>query len=212
MGREDVEFLTLLSRGATALMCFTFSLTYSDEEGIIAYADQELFDTFSGPAMRHGDHWAIHLGRRVELDEDDLDGSIFIEALLEDAIVFPLRDRQWHTVFIDSPAYRTWVTKLKDVPEDRDSEIEDMDQGSNWEEETQYDGTEPIILDYQLSWVVGGAAVTLLENKRYYMELREGAEGIKETFLSSPPNWDVSTVVFVLVVVEQYSHLIPLEN
>jgi hypothetical protein len=69
-------------------MCETFHLEFS-EDGIFAWADEDIYEQFSGPAMSKGDFWKIHLGRRIELDEDDLDGSMFIEGLLEDVLLYP---------------------------------------------------------------------------------------------------------------------------
>ena len=63
-------------------MCETFHLSFSEEDGIIAWADDKIYEQFSGPAMLKGDFWKIHLGRRIDLDEDDLDGLMFIEGLL----------------------------------------------------------------------------------------------------------------------------------
>ncbi|KAJ8514507.1 hypothetical protein ONZ45_g7949 [Pleurotus djamor] len=88
--REE-EYEELLSRGATRLMCETFNLEYSQEGGIIAWADQTLFEEFTGDKMKKGDLWKIRVGRSIQLDDEDLDGSVFIEDLLEDAVLFPLR-------------------------------------------------------------------------------------------------------------------------
>jgi hypothetical protein len=111
------EYIQLRRRGATRLMCETFDLEFSDEKGIFAHADTDLYEEFAGPRMRDGDVWKIHLGRRISLDEDDLDGSEFIEGLIEDALLFPLRravskqkSEIWETEE-ESPGI--WVTKLK---------------------------------------------------------------------------------------------------
>jgi len=111
------EYIALRRRGATRLMCETFDLEFSDQKGIIAHADTDLYEEFAGPQMQVGDVWKIHLGRRIILDEDDLDGSEFIEGLIEDALLFPLRhplskqkSEKWETV-AESPGI--WVTKLK---------------------------------------------------------------------------------------------------
>ncbi|KDR78013.1 hypothetical protein GALMADRAFT_138171 [Galerina marginata CBS 339.88] len=85
------EYSELLRRGATRMMCETFNLEYTYEGGIYAWADTDLFEEFSGSLMRPEDQWKIHLGRRISLDEDDIDGSAFIEGLLEDAQVFSFR-------------------------------------------------------------------------------------------------------------------------
>ncbi|KAF9526242.1 hypothetical protein CPB83DRAFT_908630 [Crepidotus variabilis] len=111
------EYEQLRRRGATRLMCETFGLSFDFKDGIFAWADDDLFQEFSSPKMKTGDTWKIHLGRRIELEEDDFDGSAFMEGLLEDAIYFPLRDpfstrdfEVWDTVK-ESPG--VWVTKMK---------------------------------------------------------------------------------------------------
>ncbi len=98
-------------------MCKKFYLEFSDEQGIFAWADEDLYEEFAGPQMGVEDVWKIHLGRRITLDMDDLDGSEFIEGLIEDALLFPLRhplskqdSEKWQTVE-ESPGI--WVTKLK---------------------------------------------------------------------------------------------------
>lgn len=92
-------------------MIATFQMTFSEEEGIIAWADDEIYQQFSGPGMKNGDQWKIMLGRRIRLDVDDLDGSIFVEELLEDAIMHPLlADPTWETVRVEGDS-KVWVTR-----------------------------------------------------------------------------------------------------
>jgi len=129
---REQEYHQLRERGATRLMCETFHLEFSYKGGIYAWADPELFDEFSGQKMRQGDHWKIHLGRRVALDNDDVDGSCFIEGLLEDALLFPYRDPQsarhfemWETTE-ESPGI--WVTRLKSHKEDDEDDLECDDE------------------------------------------------------------------------------------
>jgi hypothetical protein len=103
------EYTQLLRRGATRLMCETFHLEFTKEDGIFAWADQNLYEEFAGPLMQPGDFWKIHLGRRIELDEDDLDGAQFLEELLEDALYFASHLIPWETVE-ETPGI--WVTRL----------------------------------------------------------------------------------------------------
>ncbi|KAJ6503510.1 hypothetical protein C8R47DRAFT_937322, partial [Mycena vitilis] len=103
------EYEELRRRGATRLMCETFHLEFDPDTGIIAWADGDIYDEFAGPLMQKGDFWKIMLGRRIELDEDDPDGSAFMEAVLEDALVFPIISGcKWETVE-ESPGI--WVTR-----------------------------------------------------------------------------------------------------
>lgn len=107
--RRMDEYTQLLRRGATRLMCETFHLEFTKEDGIFAWADQNLYEEFSGPLMQPGDFWKIHLGGRIELDEDDLDGAQFLEELLEDALYFANHLIPWETVE-ETPGI--WVTRL----------------------------------------------------------------------------------------------------
>jgi len=135
------EFKALLQRGATRLMCETFHLSFSEQDGIVAWADDVIFEQFSGPAMLKGDFWKIHLGRRIELDEDDLDGSMFIEGLLEDVLLYPhhwtsmrkYRKESWETVE-ESPGI--WITRLMSarIMGDSDTEFESEYESSDAEE------------------------------------------------------------------------------
>ena len=52
--RRDA-FITLLKRGATEVMCYKFSLEFSQEQGIVVWADEVIYEKFSGPGMREGD-------------------------------------------------------------------------------------------------------------------------------------------------------------
>jgi hypothetical protein len=103
-------------------MCETFHLEYTEVKGIHAWADWEIYHHYAGPHMEKGDFWKIHLGRRVELDEEDLDGSMFIEDLLEDALMYPMRSKtcertydKWETIE-EIPGI--WLTRLQAHKED----------------------------------------------------------------------------------------------
>lgn len=112
-GRE-VEYLALLQRGATRLMCETFHLEFTIETGIVAWADSRVYETFAGPGMQEGDFWKIYLGRRIWLDPEDLDGFIFLEGILEDALFYPLEtpttpvECRWYT-YEEGPGI--WATR-----------------------------------------------------------------------------------------------------
>ena len=117
------------SRGATPLMCETFHLEFSPETGIVAWADGDIYDTFSGPEMKPGDFWKIQLGRCIRLDEGDFDGSQFLEDLLEEVLLYPMRstfssrtNERWETVE-DTPGI--WVTRPMGDPAQLKFEDED---------------------------------------------------------------------------------------
>lgn len=99
-GRVDVPesyrntkdtFFALLQRGATSLMCDKYKLFLHENLGIYAVADEELLDNFRGRDMGPNDTWTIYLGRMIVLDRDDKDGSRFIQDLVEDVVMYPLR-------------------------------------------------------------------------------------------------------------------------
>lgn len=62
--REEM-YHDLLSRGATREMCVRYQLRFHHEYGIVAWADDDLFEEFTGKVMEDGDLWQIHLGRFV---------------------------------------------------------------------------------------------------------------------------------------------------
>ncbi|KAA1466670.1 hypothetical protein DENSPDRAFT_831544 [Dentipellis sp. KUC8613] len=121
-GRQD-EYRALIARGATRDMCETFNLEWVPEQGIIAWADEALFQDFSGPAMKPGQLWKIHLGRRITLEDDDQEGSQFIEEFLEDAMMYqtvePFPDNEepgrWETILDHSGV---WITRPVVGPRD----------------------------------------------------------------------------------------------
>lgn len=150
------EYRALLARGATKFMCETFLLEFTPDTGIIAWADEGLFKEFSRPAMEVGDKWKIHLGRRIELSEEDADGAMFIEELLEEAVYFPSgSNSRWITheeepgLWVTSP--NATVITEEDFDEDKD-EIDCDENGfsfsSLWDqimpvEEESTGGNEP---------------------------------------------------------------------
>ena len=121
-------------------MCETFHLSFSEEDGIIAWADDKIYEQFSGPAMLKGDFWKIHLGRRIDLDEDDLDGSMFIGGFLEDVLFYPpkwptvnkCRNEAWETV---EESLGTWITRLMSarIMGDSDGESENSSDAEDFE-------------------------------------------------------------------------------
>ncbi|KIO24343.1 hypothetical protein M407DRAFT_26250 [Tulasnella calospora MUT 4182] len=129
----------LLARGVTRLMIATFQVTFAEEEGIVAWADDEIYQHFSGPGMKKGDQWGIMLGRRIKLDADDLDGSIFIEDLLEDAVRhrFPA-DPTWETVRVEGDP-KVWLTRpIGERPSD-DGEMAGEDSEGESEDDMEED-------------------------------------------------------------------------
>ena len=83
-----------------------------------------------GYDMLPGHKWRIHLGRCLQLEPDDLDGSIFIEDLLEEITVAP---RWWETLCTTESDETLWVTKpstdlnLKSTTSDSNDEEYDIE-------------------------------------------------------------------------------------
>ncbi|KAF6763356.1 hypothetical protein DFP72DRAFT_875412 [Ephemerocybe angulata] len=107
------EYANLIRRGATRAMCEQFNLEFTQNGGIYAWANQDILDEFMTSIAKEGDQWKIYLGRRIELDEEDLDGTQFIEGILEDGVLFCRREGRgiqprWVTV---KDGKTTWVTR-----------------------------------------------------------------------------------------------------
>ncbi|KAH8106513.1 hypothetical protein DFH11DRAFT_1639694 [Phellopilus nigrolimitatus] len=143
-GSRKNEYRELLKRGATGEMCEHFELEFSTENGIVAWATDEIFDGFAGPAMESGHLWKIYLGRRIELETYDLDGDEFIENLLEEVLLYPLLlldlDRpgeKWETVQ-ETPG--VWATQpvVKCLREENVPPYPDSPYGMDEEESASY--------------------------------------------------------------------------
>ncbi|KAF5378546.1 hypothetical protein D9615_007074 [Tricholomella constricta] len=143
-GHTREHYGALIRRGATRLMIETFNLEYTHARGIFAWADSTFYSELAGPKMQKGDFWKIQLGRRFDLDEDDFDGAIFVEGILEEAIMFPGvgQPLKWETVE-ESPGI--WVTQTvrgQECQQPRDAaemgdevmDTEEVDEApDNWE-------------------------------------------------------------------------------
>lgn len=76
--------------------------------------------------MAPGDRWKIHLGRRICLSYDDIDGSVFIEDLIDEIMHCPRPDR-WITV----KRKGVWCTRPVEFPRDANGDDNDVDIDSN---------------------------------------------------------------------------------
>ena len=163
-GREW-EYYQLLRRGATRFMCEQFQLGFTQAEGIVASANDYLYQEFSSDEMEEGDVWKIYLGRRIELDEEDVDGTDFIEGLLEDGALFVPDACRWTTV---KEAPKLWVTRPnmkisrheaesddegEDIIEDEDDDDDEDEKGGeeNDNDNEEVEGAaEPIENEYDI--------------------------------------------------------------
>ncbi|KAH6873986.1 WD40-repeat-containing domain protein [Coprinopsis sp. MPI-PUGE-AT-0042] len=129
------EYRQLVARGATPLMISAYSLRFSLQNGIVAHADDALFENFSGPAMKQGPHH---------------DGSEFIEGLLEDVTIVEPNLRCWKT---EKVGYGCWETRPSEEfskawtetnidPNEHDEEKEEegaKGDGGEWDSEGEED-------------------------------------------------------------------------
>lgn len=76
--------------------------------------------------MAPGDQWKIHLGRRICLSYDDIDGSVFIEDLIDEIMHCPRPDR-WVTV----KRKGIWCTRPVEFPRDANGDDNDVEIDSN---------------------------------------------------------------------------------
>ncbi|KAG6906346.1 hypothetical protein DXG01_014381 [Tephrocybe rancida] len=136
-GYSSSELITLMQRGATRLMIEKYSLKYSHECGIFACADEDLYEEFAGPQMGPRDRWKIQLGRRIQLEDTEHDGTRFIESVLEGAILYP-GNTEWETALTRT---RVWITRIKEDGDDdlgaHDSHGQDEDVGDRDHEPEQ---------------------------------------------------------------------------
>ncbi|KAF8322301.1 hypothetical protein DL93DRAFT_2223884 [Clavulina sp. PMI_390] len=150
------HYSQLIGRGASREMIQQFQLSYDEQTGIFAWADQDLFDMYSSSLMAEGDTWKIALGRQIVRNYDDLDGSIFMEDLL-DEILECSRPNEWETVkegddcWITRPIQHAMDLGAND-PEntsDYDSLESDLERESSpeYEEDLCYKASQALLLN-----------------------------------------------------------------
>jgi hypothetical protein len=133
------EYISLRERGATRLMIETFNLEFDFDSGIFAYADGPIFEEFSGPQMKTGDVWKIQLGRRFTLDPDDPDGSLFIEGILEEAVLFGSATHEWETI---EEQAGLWVTQRCEWDDEEEYEEDNGDYDEAGDEQDEDDDSD----------------------------------------------------------------------
>lgn len=104
-------FNELIARGATLAFCETWEATFDDKRGIIVRANAHLRWTYE-TIIEEGGSWTIWIGRRIELCSDDLDGSLFMEEIL-DLIFTEDHEGLWITYKEDQEG-TSWVTRPKE--------------------------------------------------------------------------------------------------
>jgi hypothetical protein len=110
-----------------------FQLRFTDDDGIIAIANNSLRAEFAGPAMRDTDTWEIYIGREIQLQPGDRDGESFMRELLEEILLFPLKPCTtkpiWETVRESS---HVWVTRPTEAWERYTANLRDANQNADW--------------------------------------------------------------------------------
>ncbi len=133
----EPEYRQLLGRGATPLMCEVYDLEFTPESGIIAWADDDLFEEFLNEEPSEDGHWMIYLGRQIHLDPGDEDGTQFMIDLLEETMDFfqiPLISKPEHRWLTYKGPDGVWVTKPEVSFDDQmDEDIEYFDNDSSGE-------------------------------------------------------------------------------
>lgn len=89
--------------------------------------------------MAPGARWQIRLGRRLVLEPDDADGSIFIEDFLEETIRSPHR---WKTYEWKAGVNKTWITRPRRSNREQEAEIYYHSRKEDEEEEDDEDEDE----------------------------------------------------------------------
>ncbi|KAH6876496.1 hypothetical protein BKA70DRAFT_1576829 [Coprinopsis sp. MPI-PUGE-AT-0042] len=128
------EYRQLVARGATPLMISAYSLRFSLQDGIVAHADDALFEDFSGPAMKQDHVWKIYLESR----------------LLEDVTIVEPNLRRWKMEKVGNGCWETrpseefskaW-TETNIDPNEHDEEEEGggaKGDGGEWDSEGEED-------------------------------------------------------------------------
>jgi hypothetical protein len=102
------SFDELISRGATPAFCQTWEARFEEENGIIVLANSRLREVYETLIGEHG-HWSIWVGRRIKLHEDDPDGSLFMQDLLD--MIFTEDDDQLWVTYEEPGPGGFWVTR-----------------------------------------------------------------------------------------------------
>lgn len=128
------EYVALMTRGATRKMCERYHLEFTMDQGIVAWADSEIYETYAGPVMRKGDFWKIYLGRSLDLDVEDIDGSEFVNDLLEEVLMYPLSfaEKRWETVEESPGIWATRPVALSSVKQDSEDSGDDAASVKSW--------------------------------------------------------------------------------
>ena len=111
------EFDELVSRGATRAFCETWRARFNEDCGIVVRPSDDLRDCYEDLSEELGfpwyPHWSIWIGRRIKLEDWDLNGRRFMEDLL-DIIFCDDDDGLWITY---KDHQDSWVTRPKEGPE-----------------------------------------------------------------------------------------------
>jgi len=139
------EFDELISRGATPAFCEIWRARFNEDSGIVVQPSDDFKGAYGALIEDLDFPWSIWIGRHIKLDDDDLDGSLFMESLL-DIIFYEDDDGLWITY---KDHKDSWVTRPSEGPEIEGTVevLEVADEYEVWseeeEEEEEEDDHEP---------------------------------------------------------------------
>ncbi|PPR08283.1 hypothetical protein CVT24_001123 [Panaeolus cyanescens] len=162
-------YWALLQRGVSDCMCYHYRIKYTYQGGIWVEFDpsSRLYKEMLHPYFHNGLKWRVYLGRQLRLADDDPDGTLFIENLIEDAVFFPYRGDQ------SRRGYEVWETVMKSgvwVTRPKSSATKEEDEW-NSDQDSDFD-----IADYNAAQ----DEAAILEDK----DLKTGASRLSKPFMN----------------------------
>jgi len=103
-------FEELVSRGATLVFCETWYAIFEEDRGIVVQANDRLKEIY-GSFLGEWDSWLICIGRRIKLGDDDPEGILYMEDLLD--LIFTEDDDELWITYKESEYQSHWVTRPK---------------------------------------------------------------------------------------------------
>lgn len=106
-------FEELVSRGATLVFCETWYAIFEEDRGIVVQANDRLKEIY-GSFLGEWDSWSICIGRRIKLGDDDPEGILYMEDLLD--LIFTEDDDELWITYKEKECHSHWVTRPKGGP------------------------------------------------------------------------------------------------
>lgn len=106
-------FEELVERGATLAFCETWYASFEEDRGIVVQANDRLREIY-GSFIEEGDSWSIWIGRWIKLGDDDPEGRLFMEDLLD--LIFTEDDSEMWVTYKEPENPTHWVTRPLEGP------------------------------------------------------------------------------------------------